>query len=241
MGILKSAIEVVPGGHRLNSWFSFHRRSRKLRKIGDAEARFTHIFHANKWRDADSRSGAGSSLKATVQVRQGLTQLFDDLGAQTVLDAPCGDFNWMQHVIADKPVNYIGSDIVKPLIDSNQSHYGDSNTRFTHADITTDTLPNADLWVCRDCLIHLSFDDIQRVVENCCRSSVRYWLTTTHQNIRENIDIPTGHCRMINLERAPFNFPPPLRYIDEDDAENTGKRLALWSLAQILEMRESDA
>lgn len=241
MGILKSAIELLPGGHRLNSWFSYRRRSRKLQKIGDPEARFTHIFRANKWQDAESRSGAGSSLSATVKVRQGLTQLFDDLDVRTVLDAPCGDFNWMQHVISDKPVTYIGSDIVKPLVESNQSSYGDSKTRFLHADITTDELPHADVWICRDCLIHLSFDDIQRVVWNYSRSTVPYWLTTTHYRVRDNVDIPTGHCRMLNLERAPFLFPPPIRYVDDDDLENTGKRLALWSLAQIRELREAKA
>jgi hypothetical protein len=39
---------------------------------------------------------------------------------------------------------------------------------------------------------------------------------------------------MLNLERAPFRFPPPLALIDERrlllNGSDSGKRLALWEL-----------
>ena len=50
---------------------------------------------------------------------------------------------------------------------------------------------------------------------------------TTHTNVKRNIDIPTGHCRMINLEIEPFSFGEPLRYVEDTDHDGTGKSLGL--------------
>jgi hypothetical protein len=42
-----------------------------------------------------------------------------DLGAQSLLDAGCGDFNWMRTV--DLPgIKYIGVDVVSDLIERNR-------------------------------------------------------------------------------------------------------------------------
>lgn len=173
-------------------------------------------------------------MAATNLVRQALPELLDSLRIGTILDAPCGDYNWFRHVERGPDVHYIGSDIVKPLIDANQQQYADSTTTFIHANICSDALPDADLWLCRDCLIHLSYADIQRALENFQQSDIDYFLTTTHVDVDRNIDIPTGHCRMINLELAPFSFPPPLQYIEDDDHSGTGKRLALWQRSQLI-------
>lgn len=233
MNLLKALLHRLPGGRRLTESVSYRRRSRKLAKIGDIEDRFTHIFEKNKWRDAESVSGAGSSLAATGLVREQLRELLVELQTKTLLDAPCGDYNWFQHVTRPAGLRYVGADIVRTLIDVNRQQFADDFTEFVHLDIIKDCLPAADLWMCRDCLIHLSFDDIASVMDNFAASEIPYLLTTTHHRVSRNIDIPTGHCRMINLEIAPFGWPPPLRYLDEDDPEGTGKRLALWDRQQL--------
>jgi hypothetical protein len=51
-------------------------------------------------------------------------------------------------------MEYMGGDIVEKLIQQNQSKYGDPHTRFITIDIVKDLLPQADLWLCRDCLFH---------------------------------------------------------------------------------------
>jgi hypothetical protein len=42
---------------------------------------------------------------------------------------------------------------------------------------------------------------------------------------------------MLNLERPPFRFPPPLALIDErrllPDGRDSGKRLGLWQLESL--------
>ena len=78
---------------------------------------FWEIYSGNLWGSAESKSGLGSELAATQEVRALLPRLLAELGVDVLLDVPCGDFNWMRHV--DLPVReYIGGDIVPPLIDS---------------------------------------------------------------------------------------------------------------------------
>lgn len=236
MGLLTSVVRKLPGGNELADSVSLVRRKRVLERIGNAEARFTHIFNANKWKDAESRSGAGSTLAATESVRRSLPPLFEELDAGSLLDAPCGDFNWIRHVPELTRLRYIGGDIVQPLIEKNRERYSGASVTFEHLDISTAPLPDVDLWLCRDCLIHLSFDDIDRVLANFKCSSIRYWLLTTHRHVERNSDIPTGHCRMLNLERPPFRFPTPLRYVPDDDVEHTGKCLGLWERSQLVRL-----
>lgn len=234
MGILTSVIRKLPGGSALADYVSFRRRKRLLEGIGDAEARFTHIFTENKWKDSGSRSGSGSTLATTTNVRQALPKVIDEYKVGTLLDAPCGDFNWIRHTPGLSGIRYIGGDIVEPLIEQNRQQHSHANLTFEHLDITSSPLPLADLWLCRDCLIHLSYDDIERVLTNFKRSAIRYWCVTTHRRIERNIDIPTGHCRMLNLERPPFNFPSPAAYVADDDIEGTGKCLGLWERSQLV-------
>lgn len=233
MSPIKAFVRLFPGGKALTDRLSLRRRRRKLERIGDAEARFTHIYDANAWKDAESRSGAGSNLDATRQIRTALPGLMADLDAGRLLDAPCGDYYWFRHVERDPPFEYIGGDIVEKLIEANKGAFESEDTRFMHLDITQDELPEADLWMCRDCLIHLSYDMTEQALRNFARSNIEYLLATTHRRVTGNIDIPTGHCRMINLELPPYNLPPPERYVPDDDFENTGKCLGLWRRAQV--------
>ncbi|MCZ6717316.1 MAG: class I SAM-dependent methyltransferase, partial [Gammaproteobacteria bacterium] len=109
----------------------------------------------------------------------------------------------------DRDTQYIGVDIVAPLIAASQEKFGNENTRFVHLDIISQKLPDADLWLCRDCLFHLSYDDIFSVIGNFLNSDIRYLLTSTHPECDRNIDIPTGHFRLLNMELPPFSFCRP--------------------------------
>jgi hypothetical protein len=72
----------------------------------------------------------------------------------TLFDAPCGDFNWMSHVLFPERMRYIGADIVPDLIAALRAKYGDrAGHHFCIVDIAHDALPSADLWLCRDVLL----------------------------------------------------------------------------------------
>lgn len=192
------------------TWSKLFRRSRRsILKLKTPEERFTKIYETNNWSNPESVSGEGSTRTNTAKLREALPGFFERRNFQTVLDAPCGDFNWMQHVIKETPITYIGGDIVKPLMDENNKNHGSDRVTFQHLDITTGSLPKADLMICRDSLFHLSYEDIFRFFANFAASDIPYLLTTTHgspDHPLENSDIITGRMRPIDLFSAPFNL-----------------------------------
>jgi hypothetical protein len=194
-----------------------------LRAGRDYMARVFRPIHSNNlWGNDESVSGRGSTVAITAGVRHELPRLLERLGVGTMLDAPCGDFNWMKHVELGG-VHYIGADIVPELIESDDLLYGSLNRSFIVADITRDGLPKADLILCRECFVHLSYRFIRAALANFQKSGAGYLLTTTYPG-ETNHDILTGQWRPLNLEASPFNFPSPLEVIEETD----GRVLGLW-------------
>lgn len=180
------------------------------------EAVFSKIFAANAWGSSESVSGAGSELKNTAQLIRELSHLLRELGIQSMLDAPCGDFNWMQHVDL-AGIDYQGVDIVEELIHANASRFTNASRRFAKCDLLTDPLPKVDLILCRDCLFHFSHADVFRALRAFVASGSRWLLTTTYtyRALPRNGNISTGQWTAINLELPPFNLPPPRRLIIE--------------------------
>lgn len=210
--------------------------SRHMLRFGSMtiEERFTKIYSKNMWGDTESLSGTFSSLEGSARLRTKLPDLIKGLEVDTFLDIPCGDFNWMEHV--DLPVKkYIGADIVQSLIDTNRIQFGNKNREFIYLDMMNENLPEADLIFCRDCFIHFSKQDILKTIENFKRNDTQYLLTTTHPELKKNIDIRTGFWRPINLQTAPFNFPQPLRLLTEYASSNQilGKSMGLWRIADL--------
>jgi hypothetical protein len=196
------------------------------------QKRFERIFHSNLWGSKESVSGFGSTLAATENLRRRLPQLIDELGIGSILDVPCGDFNWMRHVLDARPqVDYTGFDIVPALVQRLQKEFGSESTRFLHRNVITDPLPRADLVVNRDFLIHMSFRDAQSAIANVKRSGSAWLLANTYRNVRENRDIVTGQWRYIDLMKPPYSFPEPKLEIEEQPAE--GKMIALWRIADL--------
>lgn len=202
------------------------RRALRPRRAG-VRAIFADIYRRNGWGDVESVSGRGSTLAHTEAVRRELPRLLRELGARSLLDAPCGDFNWMRRVELEG-VEYVGADVVPEMIQRNRREYGGPGRQFVVLDVTRDALPRADVILCRDCLIHLSFGHALAALDNFRRSGSPYLLATTHTSVTENADTETGGWRSLNLELPPFNLPPPERLIVEHPS--VGKCLGLWRL-----------
>ncbi len=201
---------------------------------------FTHIYNTHAWPGKESYSGPGSTLKETTIIRKKIPELLQELNAKIFLDAPCGDFHWMQHVDLHFLDQYIGMDVVSTLIQKNKQKYENENRLFLCANIITDSLPQADVILCRDCLVHLKFQDIMQALKNMKSSGVTYLLTTTYPrtqlNRKLNITAPRP-WRPLNLQRPPFNFPKPLILINEGskhEKRHPDKSLGLWKIEDII-------
>lgn len=175
---------------------------------------FRTIYQNNLWESLETKSGIGSEVAHTHEIRKQLALLFKDLNIKSFLDAPCGDFNWMKELDLTG-IHYRGADILPEIIEENTAKYAQRAKAFTLLDITQDALPLADLLLVRDCLVHFSYPDISRFLANLHRSSLTFLVTTTFPERKDNWDITTGDWRPLNLDLAPFSFPKPLRLINE--------------------------
>jgi hypothetical protein len=210
-------------------------RVARLRSMSMEEV-FSEAYQKNTWGDPESRSGRGSNIRSTATLRAVLPSLLRELDTRTMLDIPCGDFHWMKEV--DLSINrYIGGDIVKELVESNIQKFGNATREFLVLDITKDTLPQVDLIFCRDCLVHFSNEDVFRGIKNIKDSKSKYLLTTTFTQRETNEDIVTGWWRPLNLQKAPFNFPEPIKVINENytgqEGLYTDMSQALWRIADL--------
>lgn len=195
---------------------------------------FTHIYKNHLWAGSESASGEGSGLAFTRSIRSVLPKLLSDLGVRILLDAPCGDFCWMQQVPLELE-QYFGIDIVRPLIEQNQSLYGSSNRQFLLRDLVNDEPPRADLILCRHLLIHLTVEDGIRAIKNFQRTGARYLLISDQPHVAHNHKIlRTGSFRPLNLRLAPFSFPVPLTSLDDSSAGDGSAILALYPLQELV-------
>ena len=198
--------------------------------MSEMEAVFRRFYLENAW-GAASVSGPGSTAWPTAVIRERLPALLRELEVTTLLDAPCGDFNWLS--TCELP-RYIGCDIVGDLVDDLRRRHGRDGRRFERLDLTRDPLPPADLILCRDCFGHLPFADIAAALANFRASGARYLLATTFPRWRDNRDIASpGDWRPLNLALPPFDLGPPARLIAEINVEDPrfdDKSLGLWEL-----------
>lgn len=195
---------------------------------------FTKIFLNNKWDNEESISGGGSTLDATVNVRKSLLNIINKYDIKSILDAPCGDLNWM-HLIFDNVDSYIGCDIVEDLININKKKFEHkTNVIFKSLDIVNEPLDKVDLIFSRDCMQHLPTSYVVNFIRNVKRSNSKYLLIGT-SNVPNNIRISTLFYDYIhiNLEKDPFNFPKALEYIEENEPN---KLMGLWKIEDIPEI-----
>ena len=198
---------------------------------------FESLYRSNLALGGESVSGPGSSLGQTEHLRRSLPLLLQSLGVRSLIDAPCGDFNWLRHVELGID-SYLGVDIVAAIVERNQRSFAHGQKRrFIHADITRQVLPRADLILCRDCLVHLAFEEILQALRHFRHSGATYLLTTNFGSHRTNATIATGDWRPLNFETQPFGFPPPLRRLVEGCTEMgsiyADKSLSLWRFADL--------
>lgn len=193
---------------------------------------FNEIYKNNAWGSKESVSGPGSDLWRAQSIIIELPLLLKILKIKSILDAPCGDFNWMSKVELDA-INYKGMDIVNQIIINNNLKFAKENIQFEYGDFINAVLPKVDLIISRDCFIHFSFNEISKSIKNFKKSGSKFLLTNTYPDVIKNINIVVGAWRPINLEIKPFNFPAPITYIEEKENYNPNygkKYLALWSI-----------
>ncbi len=197
---------------------------------------FNEIYRRNTWTDTESVSGIGSSHKQTQELIDKLPRVLQNFQITSMLDAPCGDFNWMRKVDL-KNIAYSGADIVETIVVSHNQKFADERRQFSLLNLIDEKIGKFDLVFSRDCFVHFSFADIFKSLENIKTGESKYLMTTTFTDQKLNKDIHTGGWRPLNFELSPFNFPKPLFILNEKCTEMNGqfsdKSLGLWKIVEL--------
>ncbi|MCR9173820.1 MAG: class I SAM-dependent methyltransferase [bacterium] len=235
---MKQTVKKLLPSWVLDRWMKLqYQRKSSVYQNRDINQVFTEIYEKNRWKDNETVSGQGSTLTQMQPIIPAIEEAFATLEVKTILDIPCGDFNWMQHVNLEG-IDYRGADIVVDLINQNQAKFGAENIHFSHLDITKDQLPKSDLILNKDCFIHFSYAHIYQALQRIKESESRYLMGTTYTNQTLNFDITTGDWRPLNFQIGPFYFPKPILSITEYCEQHLtkaqkGKSLVIWEIQKI--------
>ena len=178
---------------------------------------FTSIYKSKHWVHSNnisneivSVSGPGSNLNKGAFVKINFfKKIIKDLKIKSILDMACGDFLWMNKIIDQANIDYLGIDIVKELINENKSKYKKRKIKFKSYDIVNySTKKKFDLIIIKDLLIHLKNSDILKIIDNLRNMNFKY-LALSSSTIKQNKDVIIGQHRQVNLLKEPYNLKKP--------------------------------
>lgn len=164
----------------------------------------------------ETTCGPGSLLSATRAVRDWLPGALKRLGVRSLLDAPCGDRNWIR--VVDLPCSYVGVDHELAHVQKAAMDGAD----VALLDIRTDDLPNCDAILSRDFFQHLSLEDEALALANMRKTGAKWIIATCHG--RAGPDCETGKFRFVN-HRGQWGEP-----IDQVEDGKAGRILGVWPL-----------
>lgn len=185
------------------------------------------------WPGKDTVCGWGSQLEHTHNVRSLLPRIIKEFGIKTMNDAGCGDLFWIK-TIDLTGVDYRGYDAFKR---STWPALLADGWNLEVLDITSESMREADLVMCRDVFIHLPNNMVLNALDKF-KGRHKYLLSTNFlspgkndesyafDNFNRTQTISMKHSK-IDLRLPPFNLCDPLRMIIEDYPY---KSLSLWEL-----------
>lgn len=190
---------------------------------------FSEIHLTNAWGHAETVSGPGSSLENTATLRRALPSLVTRYGLKRVVDAPCGDFNWMKTTvdIFDEYTASISSrNSLPPITGSSVAPAFASNAPISRATIclrATSSSAATASYTCRPGSYGMPS------AHSGARALLHLLLSNNSREF-EYQEIPTGGLRQID-SKAAVQLPEPLETILEDNYE--GRQICLWRLDEI--------
>jgi len=212
------------------------------------DRRLKEVFEAyavkNTWNNAESKSGPGSTLLYTVNLRSQLRVFVEKFEIRSIFDAPCGDFNWMQAMEFPEGTTYIGGDIANTLVDRNKTKYSGTGREFIEFNVVSDRFPASDVWFCRDCFFHLPFIDIFHALHNFVKSDIKYLMMTNHINSLNfrNGNATIGGFRLLDFFIEPFCLPREILFRIADYVHPHPQReMCVWTREQVSDVMQGMA
>ena len=162
---------------------------------------FDEIYKYNLWLFG---SGSGSLKINNYYYLDFLKKFLKNNNIKSVCDIGCGDWQTLKHINWDG-IRYLGIDCVENVIDKNIKYYQKSNIKFINKNVLEINIPQADLYILKDVLQHLSIKNINILLNKLKKKNKYLIIIGDVCNINCNIDIKDGLYRPVDLNRPPFS------------------------------------
>jgi hypothetical protein len=133
---------------------------------------FSDIYENGLWNPQGNnpKSGSGSSPKNATTYLNVVRDFISEKNIKTVLDFGHGDWEmWEGYKFED--VNYFGVDVVPELTLKLQKRYGNSSRSFRFFDFRKEEFSEADLFISKDVMQHLSNRDLRKLLKKLYKFS----------------------------------------------------------------------
>jgi SAM-dependent methyltransferase len=162
---------------------------------------FSYIYENDLWGQG---SGLGSFPEYTQPYVGMLQRFLHDHAIRSVVDVGCGDWEFSR-LIDWTGVDYLGLDLVEPVIEANRKAFATSSIAFEVATVG-EPLPPADLVVCKDVLQHLPIAVVADYLAEF-RQRFKHVLVTNdvYPDADTNAECPLGSSRAIRPDLGPFS------------------------------------
>ncbi len=182
---------------------------------------FARIYQNNYWGGdkGDFFSGSGSHNEYITEFCVATSDFIVENKINSIVEIGCGDFFVTNQVLNNLELsginfNYVGVDIVAPLIERNTAIFGSDKITFQFKDPINEIIPKGDLLIIRQVLQHLDNNSISKILS--LFGSYRYIMVTEHQiseryknMITPNLDKVSGYSNRIPAYSGVYlDFPP---------------------------------
>ena len=178
------------------------------------EETFRDIYRRHHWSEATRHPARVRVSDQTPELRTGFQALLSELGVATLLDLPCGDYGWMRDLRAAAWTGTSAPTSCRKWSSPSPPAFGDD--RHDSGSSISRAIP------CRP-RISSSAATAWCTCRNAGhparpREHAEEWHPLpAHHDLphgEANEDIVTGDWRVIDLERAPFHLPAPMRILE---------------------------
>jgi len=131
-----------------------------------------------------------STESQEVRFRVLRSQLPEELSGTTLADAGCGFGDFYCYLLkqGDRPKNYIGLDVMEPMVETARERTG---CEIRVCDILNDRLPEADVYLCSGAMNTMTREESRAFIERCLDASrrgfvfnlLKGWNTSTIYNL----------------------------------------------------------
>ncbi|TDQ08440.1 hypothetical protein [Pedobacter metabolipauper] len=184
---------------------------------------FTKVYQENYWggKKGEYYSGCGSHSRFIPGYARTIAEFIIKNNIRSIVEAGCGDFHVSSQILSllheqEYGYNYLGYDVVAPLIIRNTASFGSQCVKFQFKDACKDDIAAGDLLLVRQVMQHLNNHSILQLLQKF--HHYKFVIFSEHQAsakyeemIVPNLDIQTGaHIRLsfnsgVYLEKEPFN------------------------------------